>query len=379
MSDQVFISYSHRDEEFVTRLASDLNAQVSGGVWFDRADLQAGQRWRDKIAAGILSCKAFVLVLSPDTLDSVEVHKELDQAVQANRTIIPILYRPVKSFGDLEQLVRSTQYIDLRAGSYADNFQKLVDGLLAAGVAAGASQPPPFLRAQAPTDWGAVWRKIPGWAAAWGLGWVVFWFVLGVIAWFGPRDGGSQSFASLLLAPLSGGLGGAAGGLAGGLIHHVCPAPQRPVHRLEAHGARNSHLGAGRIGFDPALCRRRRADACRFCAPGIRLPGRWHCRVPGRHFCLYPGAVHRLYPTSGHADILVGIGCLVSNRCFRRLAGSPSHPPPGAWHWPRGSILDGIRLGSGRHPGSVCVAGYSGWLDQAIRGFLNRQRLAYNS
>ena len=218
MSDQVFISYSHREEEFVTRLASDLHRQVSGGVWFDRSDLQVGQRWREKIAAGIQNCKAFVLVLSPDALDSVEVHKEIDQAVQANRTIIPILYRSVKSFGDLEQLVRSTQYIDLRAGSYADNFQKLVDGLLAAGVAAGASQPPPFLRPQAPTDWGAVFTKIPGWAAAWGLGWAIFWFVLGVIAWFGSRDGGSQPLASLLLAPLSGGLGGAAGGLLAGLF-----------------------------------------------------------------------------------------------------------------------------------------------------------------
>jgi hypothetical protein len=218
MADQVFISYSHRDEEFVTRLASDLHQQVSGGVWFDRSDLQAGQRWRDKIAAGIRDCKALILVLSPDALDSVEVHKELDQALQANTTIIPILYRPVKSFGDLEQLVRSTQYIDLRAGSYADNFQKLVDGLLAAGVSAGSRQPPPFLRKQTPTDWGAVLGKIPGWAVAWGLGWAIFWLLLGVIVWFGSRDSGSQTPASLILAPLSGGLGGAAGGLLAGLF-----------------------------------------------------------------------------------------------------------------------------------------------------------------
>jgi hypothetical protein len=216
MSDQIFISYSHRDEEFVTRLASDLHQKVSGGVWFDRADLQAGQLWRDKIAAGIQACRAFILVLSPDALDSVEVHKELGQALQAHKTIIPILYRPVKSFGDLESLVRSTQYIDLRAGSYADNFQKLVDGLLAAGVSTGVSQPAPFLRQKAPTDWGAVFTRIPGWAAAWGLGWVVFWSVLGVIVWFGSRD--SQTPATLILAPLSGGLGGMAGGLLAGLF-----------------------------------------------------------------------------------------------------------------------------------------------------------------
>ncbi len=34
MSREIFISYSRRDQEFVTRLASDLNAQVAG-VWFE--------------------------------------------------------------------------------------------------------------------------------------------------------------------------------------------------------------------------------------------------------------------------------------------------------------------------------------------------------
>ena len=34
MSKDIFISYSRRDQEFVTRLASDLDAKVAG-VWFD--------------------------------------------------------------------------------------------------------------------------------------------------------------------------------------------------------------------------------------------------------------------------------------------------------------------------------------------------------
>jgi hypothetical protein len=35
VSQDIFISYSRRDQEFVTRLASELNAQVAG-VWFDQ-------------------------------------------------------------------------------------------------------------------------------------------------------------------------------------------------------------------------------------------------------------------------------------------------------------------------------------------------------
>jgi hypothetical protein len=219
MPDEVFISYSHRDQEFVTKLASDLNRQISGRVWFDRSDLQAGQRWRDEIATGIRDCKAFVLVLSPDSVDSVEVHKEIDHAVQMKRTIIPILYRPVKSFGDLDELVNETQFIDLRAGSYADNFQKLVDGLLAAGVAAGIGEARPFVRTGVKTDWGAVFLKIPGWGFAWGVGWALFWLVLALLLWFVSRGNDDpMPIANLILAPFSGGLGGFAGGLLAGIF-----------------------------------------------------------------------------------------------------------------------------------------------------------------
>jgi hypothetical protein len=36
MPDDIFISYSRRDLEFVTRLASDLDAKVAG-VWLDKS------------------------------------------------------------------------------------------------------------------------------------------------------------------------------------------------------------------------------------------------------------------------------------------------------------------------------------------------------
>ncbi len=41
MADDIFISYSRRNLEFVRRLAADLDRRVSG-VWFDMSDIQAG-------------------------------------------------------------------------------------------------------------------------------------------------------------------------------------------------------------------------------------------------------------------------------------------------------------------------------------------------
>jgi hypothetical protein len=48
MSKDIFISYSRRDQEFVTHLASDLDAQVVG-IWFDQSTIQIGENWHDEI------------------------------------------------------------------------------------------------------------------------------------------------------------------------------------------------------------------------------------------------------------------------------------------------------------------------------------------
>ena len=79
MSKEIFISYSRRDQEFVTRLASDLDPQVAG-VWFDQSAIQAGEKWHDEIMEGIHECKAFIRVLSQDAVESPYVREEVNKA-----------------------------------------------------------------------------------------------------------------------------------------------------------------------------------------------------------------------------------------------------------------------------------------------------------
>ncbi len=95
MSQDIFISYSRRDQEFVTRLASDLNARIAG-VWFDQSAIQAGEKWHDEIMEGIQGCKAFILVLSPDAMESRYVREEVNKALELGRRIFPVIYRPAK-------------------------------------------------------------------------------------------------------------------------------------------------------------------------------------------------------------------------------------------------------------------------------------------
>src|SRR5512138_976882 len=179
MTKDIFISYSRRDQEFVTRLASDLNEHVAG-VWFDQSAIQPGEKWRDEIMEGIRECKAFVLVLSPDAMESQYVREEVQQALALGKTIFPVIYRAAKWTGEFEALVRDIQTLDLRSGSYTDNFQKLVDGLIEAG-AGKATGERPFLRQPTKTNLSIVFSKIPGWAFAWSAGWLVFWIVVLII------------------------------------------------------------------------------------------------------------------------------------------------------------------------------------------------------
>ncbi|MCI0551756.1 MAG: toll/interleukin-1 receptor domain-containing protein, partial [Anaerolineae bacterium] len=229
MSKDIFISYSRRDQEFVTRLAGDLNAQVAG-VWFDQSTIQLGQKWHDEIMEGIRECKAFVLVLSPDVAESKYVREEVNKALELGKTIFPILYRPGKWSGEFESLVKEIQTLDLRSGSYTDNFQKLVDGLIEAG-AAKATGERPFLRQSTQTSLSVVFSKIPGWAFAWSLGWLVFWMIVIVLLFFllqSQGNMGSDDLLAFLLILIGGGIGGFAGGLLAGLFTMLALRPNAP-------------------------------------------------------------------------------------------------------------------------------------------------------
>lgn len=231
MNKDIFISYSRRDQEFVTRLATDLDTRVSG-VWFDQSTIQVGQKWHDEIMDGIRECKAFILVLSPDAAESRYVQEEVNKALELGKPIIPILYRPAEWTGEFSALVHDVQILDLRTGSYSENFQKMVDGLIEAGAAKIEGYQKPFLRQTSSVGFGVVFRKIPGWVIAWGGGWTAFWFIICLFLLFliiGQNEtNGDEILATLLVILSSGGIGGLAGGSLAGLFTMLALRPNAP-------------------------------------------------------------------------------------------------------------------------------------------------------
>ncbi|KAM3114418.1 TIR domain-containing protein [Phormidesmis sp. 146-33] len=88
----LFISYSRRDKEFVQILDAAFR-KLNRDPWIDWEDIPAGEEWRKAIAHGIENADTFIFVITPDSAASKECIKELEQAIALNKRIIPIVRR----------------------------------------------------------------------------------------------------------------------------------------------------------------------------------------------------------------------------------------------------------------------------------------------
>ncbi len=127
-SDHIFISYSHADRALVDRLADDLRKR-GHTVWIDFEGIRGGDVWRQAISDGISASAVFLLILSPDSVNSEWVGIELDGARQFNKKVVPLLVRPLQDerakTGYANLKLESIQYIDFTLG-YDQGFQQML-------------------------------------------------------------------------------------------------------------------------------------------------------------------------------------------------------------------------------------------------------------
>ncbi len=97
----VFISYSHKDdellEEFVTHLAN-LKHQGKITAWYDRA-IEAGEEWEAQIKGQLESARIILLLISPPFMGSnycydIEMQRAIARHNQGTARVIPIILRP---------------------------------------------------------------------------------------------------------------------------------------------------------------------------------------------------------------------------------------------------------------------------------------------
>ena len=123
---EAFLSHSSMDQDFVTHLAEVLRRH-GVPIWYSRTNILGAQQCHDEIGAALRRCDWFLLVLSPTSVASMWVKRELIFALQQNRfenRIVPLLYQAC-DFECLSWVLPSFQTIDFQR-TFAEGCRELL-------------------------------------------------------------------------------------------------------------------------------------------------------------------------------------------------------------------------------------------------------------
>lgn len=96
---EIFLSHSSEDQLFAATVA-DTVRQHGISVWYAPTNMIGAQEWQDEIGLALKRCDWFVVILSPNSVESMWVKRELQYALHQQRfqkKIVPILYLPCDS------------------------------------------------------------------------------------------------------------------------------------------------------------------------------------------------------------------------------------------------------------------------------------------
>ncbi len=130
MKPSIFLSHNRNDKPFVRKLALDLEAH---GVkcWIDEAEIKVGESLIEKIRSGIDAMDYLAVILSPNSVSSPWVQREVDVAMNQelyNRKVkvLPLLYKKC----ELPGFLLGKKYADFSEGtSYIESFKDLVNSI----------------------------------------------------------------------------------------------------------------------------------------------------------------------------------------------------------------------------------------------------------
>ncbi len=131
----IFISYSREDKEFVDRLKNDLR-QSGFDVWVDIEEILPGQNWQSSIENAISSAFAYIFVASLHSTSRVEsyIYKELSLAFNKYkqlspgiRFVFPIILDN-RGAENLPDFLKEFQWCDFRA-DYQESLKYLLESL----------------------------------------------------------------------------------------------------------------------------------------------------------------------------------------------------------------------------------------------------------
>jgi hypothetical protein len=115
LPDEVFLSHSNQDRQFASSVA-EVMRRHDVPVWYSQTNIIGAQQWHDEIGTALRLCDWFAVILSPQSVESVWVKRELMYALRPHRfenRIIPIAYQPC-DFERLSWFLDSIQMVDFK-------------------------------------------------------------------------------------------------------------------------------------------------------------------------------------------------------------------------------------------------------------------------
>lgn len=92
---EVFLSHSSLDGSFADSIADTLRSHGIP-IWYSSTNILGAQQWHDEIGEALERCDWFIVILSPNSVQSKWVKMELLFALNNNQydnKIIPVLYQ----------------------------------------------------------------------------------------------------------------------------------------------------------------------------------------------------------------------------------------------------------------------------------------------
>lgn len=124
----IFLSHCHSDKEFANKLANDLKL-FGVKVWIDEAEIKIGDSLLEKIREGIYLMDYLAVILSPESVRSQWVRKEVELAMNVEIKgkevkVLPLLYKKC----ELPLFLEGKYYADFTSKSnYENSMKKLLE------------------------------------------------------------------------------------------------------------------------------------------------------------------------------------------------------------------------------------------------------------
>lgn len=128
-----FLSYSSLDENYAVNIL-EIFENHGQPCFFAKRDINVGESYAGRIKREIEECDQIVLLLSQDANDSQQVLREINQAVNNRKKILPLIIKPVKLSDDMEYYLGVCQSIDLTHHGIGEYESILVNKLFGGNV-----------------------------------------------------------------------------------------------------------------------------------------------------------------------------------------------------------------------------------------------------